>query len=393
MPREINASELRKFFGAIFGPSVAGKICLAYKEHAEDKDKKPAMRQFFWNYPSELDKILEEIEKGPYEYFGVQLITTAKRTKPNTVPKLYVLWADLDECDLSKLHPKPSILVQSSPKRYQGYWVLVEGTDPETAELYSKKLAYAFADMGVDKSGWDLTQLLRIPGTTNSKYPGESGKVQIIFHNDTKYRLSDFDKLPDVPETPSTYGSSKLPEHLPKPDPLPNWITQLIEDDTKDRSSKPYRFFKQAAEVGYPYGVILSIVEEIPGFEKYVDRGDPVEEKIRLYNKTKALHDHEGKSCWRAGCANTPQIDEPSYGYEYDELTITINKQSDKEPEDDDITALIGKMLDCDQLDSLPTPTSLVEDMKDMDSVNWVVGKSGDGKSFCTISLAADRKS
>jgi hypothetical protein len=44
--------------------------------------------------------------------------------------------------------------------------------DPERAEDYSRRIAYKYAEYGVDKSGHDLTQLLRVPGTINYKYEG-----------------------------------------------------------------------------------------------------------------------------------------------------------------------------------------------------------------------------
>jgi hypothetical protein len=41
--------------------------------------------------------------------------------------------------------------------------------EPEEGQDLNRRLAYA---MGADLSGWDLTQLLRVPGTRNYKYPG-----------------------------------------------------------------------------------------------------------------------------------------------------------------------------------------------------------------------------
>jgi hypothetical protein len=40
--------------------------------------------------------------------------------------------------------------------------------EPEEGEDLNRRLAYA---MAADLSGWDLTQLLRVPGTRNRKYP------------------------------------------------------------------------------------------------------------------------------------------------------------------------------------------------------------------------------
>jgi hypothetical protein len=40
--------------------------------------------------------------------------------------------------------------------------------EPEEGEDLNRRIAYA---MAADLSGWDLTQLLRVPGTRNRKYP------------------------------------------------------------------------------------------------------------------------------------------------------------------------------------------------------------------------------
>jgi hypothetical protein len=58
--------------------------------------------------------------------------------------------------------------VISSPGREQYWWRLSRPVAPEEGEDLNRRLAYA---MGADLSGWDLTQLLRVPGTRNRKYP------------------------------------------------------------------------------------------------------------------------------------------------------------------------------------------------------------------------------
>jgi hypothetical protein len=64
----------------------------------------------------------------------------------------------------------PTLLLETSENRHQGLWLLEDLAEPAEAEEISKAIAYAHADEGADKSGWDLTQLLRIPFTLNYKY-------------------------------------------------------------------------------------------------------------------------------------------------------------------------------------------------------------------------------
>jgi hypothetical protein len=58
-------------------------------------------------------------------------------------------------------------VVQSSVAKWQAYWRMTSKLDPYDAERYSRRIAYM---VGADRSGWDLTQLLRVPFTTNWKY-------------------------------------------------------------------------------------------------------------------------------------------------------------------------------------------------------------------------------
>jgi hypothetical protein len=127
-------------------------------------------------------------------YFCPQLLGAKRRTKENvqTTPNL---WADIDSADPTKLSVAPSVVVESSPERYQGYWILEEPIDPELAEDGSRRIAYYHKDDGVDKSGWDLTQLLRVPFTHNFKYK-PAAAVKVVTATNNTYVLRDFEGYP-----------------------------------------------------------------------------------------------------------------------------------------------------------------------------------------------------
>lgn len=57
-------------------------------------------------------------------------------------------------------------MVESSPGHFHAYYRLTEAIPPERAEALNKRLAHM---IGADASGWDLSQLLRVPGTMNHK--------------------------------------------------------------------------------------------------------------------------------------------------------------------------------------------------------------------------------
>src|SRR5215475_3892467 len=82
------------------------------------------------------------------------------------------LWADLDEVHPSaamKLGLTPTMPWQSSKGRYQALWKLDRRVGSRDHDKLNQALSYA---LGADKGGWDLTQVLRVPGTLNFKYSG-----------------------------------------------------------------------------------------------------------------------------------------------------------------------------------------------------------------------------
>lgn len=96
-------------------------------------------------------------------YWCVHGFRKRRRTKDSAeIPKL--LWADLDESDPREFGDlMPSVAWESSPGRYACLWVL----DSFMTEDTNRALTY---HLKADPSGWDLGQVLRIPGTKNYKY-------------------------------------------------------------------------------------------------------------------------------------------------------------------------------------------------------------------------------
>lgn len=93
----------------------------------------------------------------------------------------------MDDADPRRCHPAPSIAIESSPGRYVGLWF----TNKPTTEALNRRLAY---HIGADKSGWDLTQVLRIPGTTNYKYDSRP-KTRFIATDDKTWDVDELDHI------------------------------------------------------------------------------------------------------------------------------------------------------------------------------------------------------
>jgi hypothetical protein len=122
-------------------------------------------------------------------YYSVGQFAKRGRNIEDVLP-LRWLWADLDE-----VHPSaaadfggllPTIAIETSPGRYQALWKLTKLVPPVVAEKVNQGLSYA---LDADKSGWDLTQVLRLPGTRNFKYPGGPAIRVLWYADDVEYDI------------------------------------------------------------------------------------------------------------------------------------------------------------------------------------------------------------
>jgi hypothetical protein len=80
-----------------------------------------------------------------------------------------VVYADADTCKPSNFRLPPTITVETSPGRWHCLWVLDHPLSGQLAGELSAKVSTAHAAQGCDKHAKD-TKILRVPGTTNTKY-------------------------------------------------------------------------------------------------------------------------------------------------------------------------------------------------------------------------------
>jgi hypothetical protein len=128
------------------------------------------LRTQYFNYPdaarTAAKHALEKSDKGHETWFCAHLLTSPRRVKENAA-SIGALWFDKDRGEPPNGQLKASALVESSPGHYHGYLRLTDSIPPETAEELNRRLAQ---EIGADPSGYDLSQLLRVPMTVNYKY-------------------------------------------------------------------------------------------------------------------------------------------------------------------------------------------------------------------------------
>jgi archaellum biogenesis ATPase FlaH len=133
------------------------------------------------------------------------------------LPKM--LWADLDEVDPHDCDPKPTIAIESSPGRFVGLWF----TDKVISESLNRRLTY---HLGADHGGWDLTQVLRVPGTSNYKY-SSTPRVRILWDDGPSWKIRAIEKLlPDEPDGDVDISAQEIFDKYEKM--LPAWARREL---------------------------------------------------------------------------------------------------------------------------------------------------------------------
>lgn len=153
-----------------------GYVCISTKDPALPREESWRDKPFRW--PEDAARIEEFIsQEGASKdvYWSWQVYKSGKPTRghrsvrsdDNILAPITVLGVDADYAPVMQFSVPCSVSWESSPHRYHGLWFMESGMDIAEARRLSKKLSY---DNKCDKSGWDLSQVLRVPGTRNYKY-------------------------------------------------------------------------------------------------------------------------------------------------------------------------------------------------------------------------------
>lgn len=220
----------QSFFDSLFEHDQ-GFLCLATTRPPARRD---TFHEEWFRWPDQREEVVEFVERvrdTHNVYFCVNIMSVPRRKKENAIPQ-NIVWADLDACRPDQVDVPPQIVIESSPYRYQAIWRLDRKIDPYIAESYAKRIAYRHADLGVDKSGHDITQLLRVPGTYNWKYATDDApSVKLIVNSSSEISTDIFDKIPDadsVTDLPDV--SVPVLESLPSVESVVYRYTQSFQD-------------------------------------------------------------------------------------------------------------------------------------------------------------------
>lgn len=238
-----------------------------------------------WRWPEQAEDIRAHIQAHDEDdqYFTPGVFSAPRRVTQHATPVPW-LWADLDPVDPAGIEGlTPTIAWETSPGRYQCVWEMPyprEGAAEHGGPNH--RLTHY---LGADPSGWDATQLLRIPGSAHTKHGIQKGRI--LWTDGPRLHWRQIVKLPEVPTRDDDVAMTALSEEAIRGvDRAAVWarVRPLVSMHTRelmalrdasglDRSEALWSVERDLADAGCS---VLEIVAVVMGtaLDKYQGRGD-----------------------------------------------------------------------------------------------------------------------
>jgi hypothetical protein len=296
--------------GKIWGPDREGYVFLPWIP-GTTKNKEERRKNYHegpaFEWPADRDKIKRWLEVHATDdlYFAPCLFEDKRRLEQAAAPER-ALWADLDEADPEVFNQeyRPTIAWESSPGRFQGVWLLADGkVGLSWAGKENHRLTLA---VGADPSGWDTTQLLRVPGRPNYKFTykeangGKPAPGTLLWDNGPRYVVADFEDLPEIVSAGSDNSADLLDEDvLANVDRHDVWARVRLKvshrvrefmairresDVSGDRSEVLWEIGRELADAGCSAAEIVAVIKPTV-WNKYAGRGDEMQRLKQLAGK------------------------------------------------------------------------------------------------------------
>lgn len=199
----MNPDEQLKLLSRIWSNTKRGYVFLPWipKDAARTKERRQSWHEdqaFLW--PDDRAKIRKHLAQHRDDdlYFAPMIFSEPERRSEYAMDGSR-LWADLDEVNPEDIAPhlQPTHAWETSPGRFAAIWALGEERSNVTRPGGPNHRLTMF--IGADKSGWDTTQLLRVPGSANNKAAyAEGTRGHLVWKNRGLHTWDEFDDLPPV---------------------------------------------------------------------------------------------------------------------------------------------------------------------------------------------------
>jgi hypothetical protein len=282
---------MQSFFKRLWGSAPQGSIHTPSFHIPSGKD---SWEEFGWSnrLPHDHELTTWDGEHGRDVYFA-PVRFNGRRQEANALPTQWC-WADLDLADPHDMSPLPTVAWESSPGRWHAMWEMTEEIPAVDASHMSKRIAF---HVGADRGGWDITQVLRVPGTHNYKYPGPA-EVKLLWDDGPVWSLAELSSIcPDIQREESVSPaelSDETPVAIVSQYTLSRRAQELLSavpGPEDDRSLKLVELSHHLAEAGMGVGEIIVVTRASP-WNKFAGRTD---ELLRLSveaRKAVAKHPH-----------------------------------------------------------------------------------------------------
>ena len=316
----------------------------AYGKHA------PIDIQKWFQSPEDFEQILSYVQENSNWDVYVSPASYSKESRNlENVKNTSTAWLDADACELGNLRVEPSWKVQSSPGRWQAWWVLDKEYPATDVAHLVKKISYAHRDQGADVSSWAANKLMRVPLSVNSNYgfptPVTAEPTGAIYSLDElNEAYSDIDVSP--PRVSKTGRANSL---VNDPGELPDYATVLAElpgniletataqvKEGTNRSDLRYRLLCDLFRFGkLSYDEILSVAWHAPASRKW-SMEDPRGISGLKFEADKAQYEIEYEL---EKLANTPRPEESKA------ISANIKLLTDQERKESDWDCFVEQYL------------------------------------------------
>src|SRR5262245_9837214 len=233
-------SEIPAFLRAVITPLPKDYEGKAYVNlSTADKDvTKSSWREYYYEWPNELEKLAADAARFATSlnvYFTAHLFSQRDSKREYVLPTR-TIQIDLDEADIHNLPVQPIRLLRTSPDRHLAFVMLSDKADDavplDEVENYSKILAYNIprADMC-----WKLGHRVRLPFTTNFKYPS-CPQVEVVGQSTHKLDPASLDSL-SIPNN----------KHIINDEDALDWVDLPHKDEP---NIPPVKIIKQLFDAG-----------------------------------------------------------------------------------------------------------------------------------------------
>ncbi|AVO24425.1 DNA recombinase [Microbacterium phage Robinson] len=268
--------------GSVWVPSISS-IGIKGKEHFREgpvlDSKQPA-----------LPVLMEE-----RDWYWTPAVSSSDSRKAKQYPAQKVIWIDCDESFNDKLlmSLRPSFVWETSPGHKQAVWLLREPLQPSEyhRDGFMGMLAHA---IGGDKSGVDIGQLLRVPGTWHHKRKPFHGRI--------------------LASPGTVYTRSQVLRRVAQGLGFPAGLASELAaaDPYGDRSKLLWKFARQAAELGLDEALTFKLIKATE-WNKWKDDPDKLKEDIgRAYAAQPAKKEEKPKPA--ANPIEDDEVSEDSVG-------------------------------------------------------------------------------